>query len=177
MWWSLGDDGHIFGSWPNGCPDAVWEHQRCTCQIFLLGEALWIKLKVGWECQRRWSTGTYHRECNLRCFLLFLIDTSIFVDKSATSMWHNLRISSICWSFTSGTRGLLFGIPVLQAEQRFSLDDKANDRLLHLVGGNFHTHINIKTTFFTLVTNTFFLFIFRDGSYPTFTAYTSLIVC
>ncbi|CAL5203488.1 unnamed protein product [Lathyrus oleraceus] len=26
----------------------------------------------------------YHRTCTLRCYLLFLVDTSIFVDKSVT---------------------------------------------------------------------------------------------
>lgn len=83
---------------------------------------------------------TYHNECALRCYLIFLAGMSIFVwtKVQLTSMWHTLSISSTCQLFTSGTRGHLFGIHVLQVERRFSLDDKANDKLLHPTDDNLH---------------------------------------
>lgn len=60
----------------------------------------------------------------------------------------------------------MLGIIVLQAEQMFSLDDKANDWLLHPADGNCITTINLKTTFLHTRYSCFFSYsIFKDA-YP-----------
>lgn len=84
----------------------------------------------------------------MRAYLLYLVDTAIFMNKSATYadvvyLRYFLdfeRIHEYNW-------GRLFGLPVLEVEIGLYVEDEADHRQRHTIDGNNYWFFNVSLTF------------------------------
>lgn len=79
----------------------------------------------------------YYRTCALRCYLFFLVDTSMFVEESATyvDLVYLQYIIDLTMIHEYNWGGV-FGLHVLEVRRRLSLEDKADDREMHTAYSN-----------------------------------------
>lgn len=78
------DVSYIFGDSPNwGCKWGSWHHM-CSTRFKFLEVLYKDHVQMALDAEGDDMHGDYHRQCALRCYFLFLVDMSMFVDKVVT---------------------------------------------------------------------------------------------